>query len=81
MMYKNQTSSESQDKANFFNEFFYSSFNGSLYPFPDIQKFKKNNDNLNYLRFTYSDVCTVLTNLDLSKATGPDGIPAIFLEG
>ena len=44
---------------------------------PNITLF--NNDNLNNLHFSVSDVFKILRVLDPSKATGPDETPAIFL--
>ena len=79
MTYKDTSSPDSSDKVNFFNEFFYSSFNGSSYTLPDITAY--NNDNLNYLHFSHDDIFQVLSSLNPNKACGPDGIPGIFLKG
>ena len=60
--------SDPQEKANLFNDFFYSS----------IRQF--NNDNLNYMQFTTQEVYKILSGLKTNKATDPDRIPALFLK-
>ena len=73
------TADNSLDKANLLNEFFYRSFNEKTYPIPDMDQF--NNDNLNFIQFSHEDILKVLSNLDTSKAIGPDGLSAVFLKG
>ena len=70
------------EKANLFNEFFYSVFNStsvsfpssslSLLPFPD--------SSLCSIDISEEEVYCVLTSLDPSKATGGDGIPPLILK-
>jgi hypothetical protein len=68
------------DKANLFNNYFYSNFtepvpNENL---PEIQSY--DNPALSLLVVTVAEVRLILSNLDTKKATGPDTISCTFLK-
>jgi hypothetical protein len=74
---ENDVAVDPQAKAKLFNEFFHSQFNGKTYEVPlNTRSFI--NDNLSYMSVSELDVYELLINLDVSKAHGPDGLPAIF---
>ena len=77
MYFADNTFQNPEDKAESFNEFFFSSFNNAEYEPIDARTF--NNDNLNLLQVSTDEVYRVLLDLDCTKATGPDNIPASFL--
>ena len=79
MQYLNTKSSVSQDKADSFNDFFFSSFNNKKYSLPDI--IGHQNDNLNNFYVTESEVLAILENIDTNKATGPDNLSGTILKG
>ena len=71
--------SKAIDKANLFNEYFYSQFSeGSSYEI-DIEM-NKNAKGFMDLRFHVVDVLLILKELNPSKAAGPDGIDGIILK-
>ena len=64
------------DKANVFNDYFYSVFTQAS---TDLSLPTKNPSHLSHISITEEDVFNSLINLDTSKAMGPDGIPPIAL--
>ena len=66
----------SEDKAHLFSELFYNSFNTVQYKIPEL--IGHVNDNLGYLNLNVEEVYKVMSQLDVSKATGSDGLPLIF---
>ena len=61
------------DKANIFNNYFYSVFTQAS---TDLSLPTKNSSNLAHINITEEDV---FNNLNTSKSMGPDGIPPIVL--
>jgi hypothetical protein len=76
MCYDDITSTDASDKANMFNQFFYSQYNSSKLQKPNVPVF--NNLNLSHLNIAEIDVLNVLIKLDVSKAYGPDGLATII---
>ena len=64
------------DKANMFNDYFYSVFTQAA---TDQSLPIENPSHLSSINITEEDVYNALINLDTSKAKGPDGIPPIVL--
>jgi len=77
-MYHNSSSFHSgTQKANAFNEYFYSVFNKTPLDLPSSFNFPP--ESLCQIVITEADVYDALVGLDTSKAMGPDGIPPIVL--
>ena len=80
MKFQGNTSDEPEVVANYFNNFFHSNFThvhntDNLSP---INSFI--NPNLTIVQLSVAEVRIILQNIDTSKATGPDGIPGVFLK-
>jgi len=67
------------DKANLSNEFFSTCFNDSTAPLGDPQPFDCGSG-LDMFLCSVEDVISLIFKLDISKATGPDGISARMLK-
>ena len=78
MTYEESTTTDSTEKANFFNEFFYSSFNTKTFELPDMVHFR--NDNLGNIHVTVDEVKEILEGINTNKATGPDNLSGTFLK-
>jgi hypothetical protein len=76
MFYENKNSTDTETKADMFNQFFFSQFNFSTHVEPDVPVFT--NLNLYHITITYMDVINVLQKLDINKAYGPDGLATII---
>ena len=78
-MYHNSTTFDcDNDKANAFNNYFYSIFNNTSTDLPP--SFNSYCPvSLCHITITEADVYEALVSLDTSKAMGPDGIPPILL--
>jgi hypothetical protein len=73
----NQTTSDSQEKANMFNQYFFSQFNSNTYQVPQLPTFV--NNNLSTIILSEFEVLNVLKGLDVSKSFGNDGLsPVIY---
>ena len=75
VFFDDRFSTNDHDKANLFNEFFQSVFKSSNIPPPDSSSLPIPPISLDNISITEADVYITLTNLDETKATGPDGIP------
>ena len=74
-MYLNSTPALSNsEKASLFNHYFHSVFTSSPFVLPPLSSLPTPNSTLNNIDITIEDVYEALCSLDLSKASGPDGI-------
>ena len=74
-MYLNSTPALSDsEKASLFNHYFHSVFTSSPFVLPPLSSLPTPNSTLNNVDITIEDVYEALCYLDLSKASGPDGI-------
>ena len=80
VFFDDRFSTNDHDKANLFNDFFQSVFKSSNIPPPDSNSLPTPPITLDNISITEDDVYIALANLDESKATGPDGIPARVLK-
>ena len=80
MKFQGNTSGEPEVVANYFNNFFNSNFTHfhNTDNLPHINSFI--NPNLSIVQLSVAEVRIILQNIDTSKATGPDGIPGVFLK-
>ena len=80
MKFQGNTSDEPEVVANYLNNFFHSNFTDvhNTDNLPPINSF--NNPNLSIVQLSVAEVRIILQNIDTSKATGPDGIPGVFLK-
>ena len=80
MKFQGNTSDEPEVVANYFNNLFYSNFTHvhNTDNLPPINSFI--NPNLSIVQLSVAEVRIILQNIDTSKATGPDGIPGVFLK-
>ena len=80
MKFQGNTSDEPEVVANYFSNFFHSNFTDvhSTDNLPPINSFI--NPNLSIVQLSAAEVRIILQNIDTSKATGPDGIPGVFLK-
>ena len=78
MKFRGNTSDE--PVANYFNNFFHSNFAHvhNTDNLPPINSFI--NPNLSIVQLSVAEVRMILQNTDTNKATGPDGIPGVFLK-
>lgn len=75
----NLKASSSQEKADLFNDFFYSNFSYTNdEELPEIESFI--NPNLTGLTLDVVDIRLLLTTINANKATGPDGLSGRFLK-
>ena len=74
VFFDHRFSTNDYDKANLFNEFFQSVFKSSNIPPLDSSSLPTLHITLDKMSITEADVYVALTNLDETKATGPDGI-------
>ena len=80
VFFDDRFSTNDHDKANLFNEFFQSVFKSSNIPPLDSSSLPIPPISLDNISITEADVYITLTNLDETKATGPDGIPTRVLK-
>ena len=74
-MYLNSTPALSDsEKVSLFNHYFHSVFTSSPFVIPPMSFLPTPNSTLNNIDITVEDVYEALCSLDLSKASGPDGI-------
>ena len=74
-MFHNDTGiSGDKDRANLFNDYFYSVFTSSSSLLPEIWELPSCPNPLHAISIDEQDVYCVLTNLDVNKATGIDTI-------
>ena len=80
--YKNVTAKNSAEKAELFNSYFTSVFvpSESTFDFHSSSDSFNSNTQISDITLTPEDVATCLYNLNISKASGPDGIPARILK-
>lgn len=74
MFYNDKQASTNQDKAQLFNDYFYSVFTHSSDSIPDQPDSTPNSDTLHNIEILSSEVFDLLTNLDTNKACGIDNI-------
>ena len=74
-MYLNSTPALSDsEKASLFNHYFHSVFTSSPFVLTPLTSLPTPNSTLNNIDITIEDVYEALCSLDLSKASGPEGI-------
>ena len=75
-----ELANSARDKANMFNNFFYSNFTRvtNAFSFPSISEII--DLRLSSTRVTFADIRLILDNLDSNKATGPDEISGRILK-
>ena len=80
IFHNNTSSTNPVDKANIFNNFFYSNFtpreNGSTFPASNVFQ----NPELSEIELTVAEVRLSLESIDISKATGPDQLSGRILK-
>ena len=69
-----------EEKAYLFNEFFHSVFTVSPFLLPPVRDFKYPHSFMGEISVSELDVFEALSSLDVSKASGPDGICAKLLK-
>ena len=78
MFYNNKQASTDSEKAQLFNDYFYSVFSSSDQPINNFDT-TPSSDTLHDIVISHTDVFDILTSLDTSKASGIDNIsPKIF---
>ena len=79
MFYNKKKASTDSEKAQLFNDYFYSVFSSSDQPINDFDTTPSSDDSLHNIVMSQSDVFDILTSLDASKASGIDNVsPKIF---
>lgn len=80
VVYKNCSASLDIDRANLYNEYFYSVFSQSTYSLPPFSHMPSTSPSLNSINISEEEVYHALTNLDPNKAFGIDSISPALLK-
>lgn len=81
VMYLDSTpASTDLEKAELFNQFFYSVFSTTTFTLPPISRLPVHSNTLDKIDITETDILEALTSLDPSKAQGPDELGPSLLK-